>query len=386
MKLSKNVQTTLSEFIRAAANLKNITDEAEKQLTDSEKKKVAFENALELAKDEYSKLKRKIGNYELEFNEKKTLAQKEVEEQKKQAGFFEETGKLSVPAMTKSMKELVRETAEWLDLVTVTAQKLPDLSAKMKETEDRIGALTKAAGVGPDAEKEREREREELQKKRIQTAQIVSDSMGQISDAFAEAEIAKANRVADRQRALAIRGVNQRINAIKKANTVGGKLTKRGLDLIEQAETEHQLSLGRINEKARAAESEALRKQKPSRIAEAVVNTAIAVTRALTIGPVLGPIAAAAIGAAGAAQIALIADQKFQRGGFSSGGAALVGEAGPELVNLPPGSKVFNNQQTNSIVNNGGGTTVQVILDGELIAEQLVRGSELGQNRLAIND
>ena len=130
MKLSKNVQTTLSEFIRAAANLKNITDEAEKQLTDSEKKKVAFENALELAKDEYSKLKRKIGNYELEFNEKKTLAQKEVEEQKKQASI------LLKDAETKNAEAQILQQ-EWIKKNASISGKQSELKKLIQEVEEK---------------------------------------------------------------------------------------------------------------------------------------------------------------------------------------------------------------------------------------------------------
>ena len=41
-------------------------------------------------------------------------------------------------------------------------------------------------------------------------------------------------------------------------------------------------------------------------------------------------------------------------GGTSTGGMTLVGEAGPELVNLPRGSHVYNNDETNRMVSSGG--------------------------------
>ena len=43
---------------------------------------------------------------------------------------------------------------------------------------------------------------------------------------------------------------------------------------------------------------------------------------------------------------------KFQHGGTSSGGMALVGEQGPELVMLPAGSHVLDAQTTQSVINN----------------------------------
>jgi len=48
----------------------------------------------------------------------------------------------------------------------------------------------------------------------------------------------------------------------------------------------------------------------------------------------------------------------FHTGGTSSGGMAIVGERGPELVNLPAGSKVHSHDTTKSKV---GGSTVNNI-------------------------
>src|SRR5690606_26888393 len=40
---------------------------------------------------------------------------------------------------------------------------------------------------------------------------------------------------------------------------------------------------------------------------------------------------------------------------FAPGGLALVGERGPELINLPRGSRVFPNGQTRDMLSSGGG-------------------------------
>jgi hypothetical protein len=56
----------------------------------------------------------------------------------------------------------------------------------------------------------------------------------------------------------------------------------------------------------------------------------------------------------------------------------LVGEQGPELVDLPAGSRVRSNPDTRSIMSGMGGggdgapIVVQVVLDGRVLAEQLV--------------
>ena len=48
----------------------------------------------------------------------------------------------------------------------------------------------------------------------------------------------------------------------------------------------------------------------------------------------------------------------FADGGTSSGGMAIVGERGPELVNLPAGSRVHSNKASGKMVAGGSGTTI----------------------------
>jgi hypothetical protein len=76
-------------------------------------------------------------------------------------------------------------------------------------------------------------------------------------------------------------------------------------------------------------------------------------------GPIAGPIAEGVeislTVAEVAAQISKIESAKFARGtSFAPGGMALVGEEGPELVNLPRGSQVLTNAQTSNYFNSGG--------------------------------
>ena len=70
-------------------------------------------------------------------------------------------------------------------------------------------------------------------------------------------------------------------------------------------------------------------------IKDAIVNTAQGVTKALAMGPVLGPIMAGIIGAMGVAQIATIASQQYTGrrfgGPVSNDDSYIVGENGPEL-------------------------------------------------------
>lgn len=72
---------------------------------------------------------------------------------------------------------------------------------------------------------------------------------------------------------------------------------------------------------------------KVAAIANAIVSTAVGVTRALELGIPLGPPAAALVGAAGAAQVAVIATTALAEGGLvESPVTTLLGEEGPEAV------------------------------------------------------
>jgi hypothetical protein len=106
-------------------------------------------------------------------------------------------------------------------------------------------------------------------------------------------------------------------------------------------------------------------------------GVAAAVAKALGSLPFPANIAAGALagGLASAAftkAIRAIGVPKFARGtNFAPGGLSLVGEQGPELMNVPRGAQIASNQRTNRLLNNmgGGGMTVSGELRG--------RGSEL---------
>lgn len=103
-------------------------------------------------------------------------------------------------------------------------------------------------------------------------------------------------------------------------------------------------------------------------IAEAIINTAKAITKALEAGPLLGPILAGVVGALGAIQIAAIIAEPIPQ--FADGGVAhglsLVGEQGPELVNFGSPSRVFTNDETNSML---GGFNMQITFTGPINSE-----------------
>ena len=125
-------------------------------------------------------------------------------------------------------------------------------------------------------------------------------------------------------------------------------------------------------------------------IADAVVNTARGVTKALGMGPFGIPLAVA-IGALGAAQIATIASRKYQGrrlgGRMNQGEPYIVGEAGPEMVVPDRASNVVPNSQ----LPGGQGVTVNFninTVDARGFNELLVnsRGTIVGIINSAVNE
>jgi len=123
----------------------------------------------------------------------------------------------------------------------------------------------------------------------------------------------------------------------------------------EELANEIRLELQREDLKKKEAErekklkTEQFKADRKAKFIQALINTALAVTAFLAKGDLAG---ATAAGIAGGVESAIIMSQpvpKFRQGtDFSPGGTALVGEAGPELVNIPQGSQVTPNNVSNT--------------------------------------
>jgi hypothetical protein len=130
---------------------------------------------------------------------------------------------------------------------------------------------------------------------------------------------------------------------------------------------------------------------KAAGIAEATINGAVAITRALAgLGPILGPIAATGIAATTAAQVATIAAQKpaFDRGGMIQGGSRMADQV---PINALPGEAVLSRQAVSAIggregvdrMNRGGAPGQNVVMVpvykhfGRFVQDELQRSSVL---------
>lgn len=114
---------------------------------------------------------------------------------------------------------------------------------------------------------------------------------------------------------------------------------------------------------------------------EAGINTAVAITKALP-----NPIAVALASAIGIAQQVAITNAKFATGtAYQSGGMSLVGENGPEYINLPRGASVYNNTQTRNMTTNAS-MNVTIMDSSGNITETLRTQIRSGQADYLVRD
>lgn len=116
---------------------------------------------------------------------------------------------------------------------------------------------------------------------------------------------------------------NRQLKEFKKNNESKKKDLQRRLDMGLINQDEYNSKVAQLDEAYEAKEEEMqlkqARRQKALSIADAIINTAVGVTSALKLGPIIGPVLAAMIGAMGAVQIALITSQPVtgaEEGGF----------------------------------------------------------------------
>jgi len=80
-----------------------------------------------------------------------------------------------------------------------------------------------------------------------------------------------------------------------------------------------------------------------------VINTAEAVSKVMAQTGVISGLLIPLIIAQGAAQIAIIEQQKFAQGGYNTRRRVTVGERGPEDIDLPIGSRIYNAEETKEL-------------------------------------
>jgi hypothetical protein len=196
--------------------------------------------------------------------------------------------------------------------VSDAKQQLESDKAKARENEKNASKMSDSERV-----KQRDKDNEAIansQKKlddlqatqKQKLAALVTGALSIVSSG-----LSLADKAVDRNIAKIDKAIDYQKTSIERARDLADK----GNSQLLYAEEKKMIKL----EELRRREA---KKKKAIAIADAVVNTAIAVTSALATDPFipLGPIAAALAGAMGAVQIGIIASQPFAKGGFTGDG------------------------------------------------------------------
>jgi len=99
-------------------------------------------------------------------------------------------------------------------------------------------------------------------------------------------------------------------------------------------------------------------------LAQAIAATLATEAKKGILGLITGAVAVGGIMALFKSKI-----PKFEHGGISQGGLSMVGEKGAELVHLPTNSRVYNSEQTKSLLGAGGGMNINIT--------SMVRGEDI---------
>lgn len=242
----------------------------------------------------------------------------------------------TVEANASAERKLGIAAAERIKVLTDIAEKYadqPDIVAKAAQAEEAV----------------REQLRADLAAQQAKDDEAFDAAKQKLH----ERQMARAKELADQE---------ERLQAQRIANAQAvGTFASGVSDLLAQ----------RAEANAKRDRELALRQFKASKaaaVAEATINGAVAITRALaTLGPVAGALATAGIAASTAAQIGVIASQKpaFDRGGLIQGGA--MSDQVP--VNALPGEAVLSRGAVRAI---GGQAGVDRLNRGESTGPQVV--------------
>lgn len=269
----------------------------------SEKKRLqevlkAYEDTLSELDKQYEELKRQLNDGEIDFDQF-TEGKKQIDGLKKQA-------EQSAEDTQNSLKDLFQT---WAGSINDFAQKITS------EFQNLYGTFNEIMSLKYDMEEEAlDREQEQLDKE-SEMVENAYDKQAEIvqryKDAINETEDELKTARGERRLAL-IDGLAQQREAYLQETD---SLKKQQIEKEKIAKKEEQLQ-----KKQDALEKKRKQQQKQQSIINAIVNTALGVTQALSAyPPPTSWILASAVSALGAVQIATISSQKYAQGGIIEG-------------------------------------------------------------------
>lgn len=212
-----------------------------------------------------------------------------------------------------------RERVEGIDATDLKIQREKQANEqRIKSQTDYTTAVTDASKAAADAQiaslNEVEQTEQQLQQQRLQRLQEEQEFRKVLLDSVFEATKAITGAIFD----IAADNINSEKDARLTAldDEYSKRLEAAQGNAVEEEKIKKELELKKL-----AIEKDAANKRKRASIIEAGINTAVAITKALTGAiPPINFILAGLAAVAGAAQIAVIASQQFAAGGFTGRG------------------------------------------------------------------
>lgn len=269
----------------------------------SEKKRLqkvlkAYEDTLSELDAQYEELKRQLNDGEIDFDQF-TEGKKQIDSLKKQA-------KQSAEDTQNSLKDLFQT---WAGSINDFAQKITS------EFQNLYGTFNDIMSLKYDMEEEALDREQEMLEKESEIVENAYDKQAEIvqryKDAINSTEDELKTARGERRLAL-IDGLAQQREAYLQETD---SLKKQQIEKEKIAKKEEQLQ-----KKQDALEKKRKQQQKQQSLINAIVNTALGVTQALSAyPPPTSWILASAVSALGAVQIATISSQKYANGGIIEG-------------------------------------------------------------------
>lgn len=289
-----------------------------------------------------------------------------TKEQKYDADYLDYQMAIGEKTLDDKKKELAAE------LAAITGNTVDEKESRLKLLQEifNINKQESADAEKTAADIEKTREKTDAdEKKRLD--KIIADHKKLLNDE--EQFVSKTKAVTDGYSTYENTLINNDLQTKLNANTASynDQVARANATITDSTELNTKLQTlaqtkadndAKIQKDAQDKEIALKQAMKPIMIAETVANTAVAIMKILADGGIFAIPASIAAGVEGALEVATIEAQQFAGGVRNfSGGMAIVGERGPELVKLPAGSDVYTNQESRAMA---GGTTIVINANG----------------------
>jgi hypothetical protein len=289
-----------------------------------------------------------------------------TKEQKYDADYLDYQMAIGEKTLDDKKKELAAE------LAAITGNTVDEKESRLKLLQEifNINKQESADAEKTAADIEKTREKTDAdEKKRLD--KIIADHKKLLNDE--EQFVSKTKAVTDGYSTYENTLINNDLQTKLNANTASynDQVARANATITDSTELNTKLQTlaqtkadndAKIQKDAQDKEIALKQAMKPIMIAETVANTAVAIMKIFADGGLFAIPAAIAAGVEGALEVATIEAQQFAGGVRNfSGGMAIVGERGPELVKLPAGSDVYTNQESRAMA---GGTTIVINANG----------------------